>query len=104
MFGFKRKRQEETLPDEDYSFAGEFETPENTQERLSRLRGETEPTNTPLTREEHRLSGKGRYELDPVTRRLTEAGKTARLKRRLNIAMLVLVVLIVVTYLVLFLL
>ncbi|TGE66421.1 hypothetical protein [Weissella confusa] len=104
MFGFKRRRQDENLSDEDYSFAGEFEKPENTQERLSRLRGESEPTNTPLTREEHRLSGKGRYELDPVTRRLTEVGKTARLKRRLNITIIVLIILIVVTYLVLFLL
>ncbi|MDA5457042.1 hypothetical protein B817_485 [Weissella confusa] len=42
--------------------------------------------------------------MDPVTRRLTEAGKTARLKRRLNITIIVLIILIVVTYLVLFLL
>ena len=56
---------------------------------------------TLLTREEHRLTRHGRYELDPKTRKLTSNGKTARLKHRLNIAIVVLVMLIILTYIIL---
>lgn len=68
------------------------------------LQSQPEQVNDHLTRREYRLSGKGRYELDPITHELTPAGKSARLKHRLNIAIIVLVVLIIVTYLILFLL
>jgi hypothetical protein len=71
--------------------------------RLSRLDGEEVISNRPLTREEQRLTGRGRYELDANTRKLTSAGKTARLKHRLNVAIIVMVILIVITYLILFL-
>ena len=67
---------------------------------------EDEPTSSVaselLTREEHRLTRHGRYELDSQTRKLTKNGKTARLRHRLNLAIIVLIVLIVITYLVLF--
>lgn len=57
---------------------------------------------TLLTREEHRLTRHGRYELDPQTRKLTKDGKTTRLKHRLNIAIVVLIGLIILTYIILF--
>lgn len=57
---------------------------------------------TLLTREEHRLTRHGRYELDPQTRKLTNDGKTTRLKHRLNIAIVVLIGLIILTYIILF--
>lgn len=56
---------------------------------------------TLLTREEHRLTRHGRYELDSQTRKLTSNGKTTRLKHRLNIAIGVLVMLIILTYIIL---
>ncbi|WP_439818286.1 hypothetical protein [Weissella paramesenteroides] len=55
-----------------------------------------------LTREEHRITRHGRYELDSQTRKLTKNGKTSRLKHRLNVTIIVLIVLIIMTYLVLF--
>lgn len=56
----------------------------------------------PITRAEYRLSGKGRYELDQETGVLTDAGKTERLKHRLNMTMVVLVILIIIVYILLF--
>lgn len=56
----------------------------------------------PITRAEYRLSGKGRYELDQQTGKLTIEGKTNRLKHRLNLAMVWLIVLIIVVYILLF--
>lgn len=55
-----------------------------------------------LTREEHRITRHGRYELDSQTRKLTKNGKTSRLKHRLNVTIIVLIVLIIMTYLILF--
>ena len=55
-----------------------------------------------LTREEHRITRHGRYELDSQTRKLTKNGKTSRLKHRLNVTIIVLIVLIIITYLILF--
>lgn len=55
-----------------------------------------------LTREEHRITRHGRYELDAQTRKLTKNGKTSRLKHRLNVTIIVLIVLIIITYLILF--
>jgi|GEM_PF-4257719 len=82
------------------------ETPEtiveDTQSRLQRLSGQVEPTGDVLTRRENHLTSKGRYELDPVTRQLTPAGKTARLKRRLLLTNITLIILIILTYLILF--
>lgn len=57
---------------------------------------------TLLTREEHRLTRHGRYELDPQTRKLTKTGKTTRLKHRLNMAIAILMGLILLTYVILF--
>ncbi|GED36106.1 hypothetical protein [Weissella hellenica] len=57
---------------------------------------------TLLTREEHRLTRHGRYELDPQTRKLTKTGKTTRLKHRLNMAIAILIGLILLTYVILF--
>lgn len=57
---------------------------------------------TLLTREEHRLTRHGRYELDPQTRKLTKKGKTTRLKHRLNMAIGILIGLILLTYVILF--
>lgn len=56
----------------------------------------------PITRAEYRLSGKGRYELDKETGLLTDAGKTDRLKHRLNLVIGWLVVLIIIVYILLF--
>ncbi|MCM0582417.1 hypothetical protein H9L19_01380 [Weissella diestrammenae] len=56
----------------------------------------------PLTREERRLTRKGKYELDEVTRQLTPTGKTARLKYRLNWLIVFLMTSIVVVWLILF--
>lgn len=56
----------------------------------------------PITRAEYRLSGKGRYELNPETGKLTTDGKTERLKHRLNIAIVWLVILIIIVYILLF--
>jgi hypothetical protein len=89
---FVKRPAEKTVPEED------------TVARLSRLAGEEIPSDRALTRREYRLTGKGRYQLDPVTRKLTPFGKQVRLKHRLNIAMIVLGVLIIATYLILFLL
>ena len=77
-------------------------TTEDTRSRLQRLSGQAEPTGDVLTRRENRLTSKGRYELDPITRQLTPAGKTARLKRRLFWTNVTLGILIVLTYLILF--
>ncbi|WP_407196692.1 hypothetical protein [Weissella hellenica] len=57
---------------------------------------------TLLTREEHRLTRHGRYELDPQTRKLTKTGKTTRLKHSLNMAIAILIGLILLTYVILF--
>lgn len=56
----------------------------------------------PITRAEYRLSGKGRYELDQTTGKLTDEGKTDRLKHRLNVLMVWLVILIIIVYILLF--
>jgi len=58
----------------------------------------------PITRAEYRLSGKGRYELDQTTGKLTIEGKTDRLKHRLNVIIAWLVVLIIMVYVLLFML
>lgn len=88
--------------DEDYSYAGEFDKAEDTLSRLSRLSGEDTPTDQALTRKEQRLSGKGKYPIDPITRKLTPEGKTRRLKHRLNLTIMVLIVLILLAYAILF--
>jgi len=72
---------------------------ETTFEQLKR--GAGGDANRPLTREENRLTRKGKYELDQETRKLTPQGKTARLKYRLNWAMVWLVIGIVLTWLIL---
>ncbi|RRG17365.1 hypothetical protein D3P96_08120 [Weissella viridescens] len=69
--------------------------------RLAAVKPNLEQLNPPLTRKEYRLTGRGKYELDPQTRKLTPFGLTTRLKHKLNIAILVLCVLIVLTYVIL---
>lgn len=54
-----------------------------------------------MTRGDYRLSHKGRYEIDQIAHQLTPAGKTARLRHRLNLAIVFLGSLIVICYLVL---
>lgn len=76
--------------------------PEDTVHRLSRLSGEEELSEQAITRGEYKATGRGRYPLDPVTRKLTPEGKRLRLKRRLNITMITLVLLIIVVYLIFF--
>lgn len=69
-------------------------------EQLKRHSGED--LKKPLTRAENRLTHKGKFEIDPETRKLTPTGKTDRLKYRLNWAILWLVLGCVITWLVLF--
>ncbi len=72
---------------------------EDVHERLKRYAGGDQQA---LTRAENRLTGKGRYELDPSTRKLTPLGKQMRLRRRLNITMGLLSLMIIITWLILF--
>lgn len=72
---------------------------EDVHERLKRYAGGDQQA---LTRAENRLTGKGRYELDPSTRKLTPLGKQMRLRRRLNITMGLLILMIIITWLILF--
>lgn len=76
--------------------------PEDTLHRLSRLSGEVEPSDQVLTRREFKTTDKGKYPLDPATRKLTPEGKRLQLRHRLNIAIIVLVVAIILVYLILF--
>ncbi|GEA95002.1 hypothetical protein WVIC16_80012 [Weissella viridescens] len=69
--------------------------------RLAAVKPDLEKLDPPLTRKEYRLTGRGKYELDPETRKLTAFGLTTRLKHKLDTAMVVLCVLIVVTYIIL---
>ncbi len=54
-----------------------------------------------MTRGDYRLSRKGRYEINQTTHRLTPAGKTTRLRHRLNITIIILGLLIIGCYIVL---
>lgn len=79
--------------------AGVADKDADIRERLKRYAGSDHQA---LTRAENRLTGKGRYELDPITRKLTPLGKQMRLRRRLNITMGILVLIIITTWLILF--
>lgn len=78
----------------------EEEETESVFEQLKRHSGED--LKKPLTRAENRLTHKGKFEIDPQTRKLTSTGKTDRLKYRLNWAILWLVVGSLITWLILF--
>lgn len=69
---------------------------ESTFEQLKRQSGGN--INRPLTRAENRLTHKGKFALDPITRKLTPEGKTARLKYRLNWVIIWLILGIVITW------
>ncbi|MDR3191091.1 MAG: hypothetical protein LBT80_07815 [Lactobacillaceae bacterium] len=73
---------------------------EDTRTRLTRYAGGDDTQ--ALTREENRLTRKGRYELNPQTRKLTPLGYQMRLKHRLNLLILGLVAVLILTFLVLF--
>lgn len=75
---------------------------EDTLHRISRLSGDEQPTDRVLTRHEFKATDKGKYPLDPVTRKLTVEGKRLRLKHRLNLAIIILLVAIIFVYLILF--
>ncbi|AEJ23990.1 hypothetical protein PAF15_05090 [Weissella koreensis] len=81
------------------TLSAEEET-ESVFEQLKRYSGED--LKKPLTRAENRLTHKGKFEIDPETRKLTPTGKTDRLKYRLNWIILWLVLGCVITWLVLF--
>lgn len=69
-------------------------------DRIAAVRPKLDQFNPPLTRKEWRLTGRGKYEFDAQTRKLTQFGLTVRLEHRLNLMMLVLLALVVVTYIV----
>ncbi|WP_246163771.1 hypothetical protein [Weissella coleopterorum] len=80
----------------------ELEDSESVFEQLKRYSGDD--LKKPLTRAENRLTHKGKFEINPQTRKLTPAGKTDRLKYRLNWTIFWLILGSIVTWLILFLL
>ncbi|MBM7617829.1 hypothetical protein JOC36_001406 [Weissella uvarum] len=83
-------------------FEEKYQNYQEKKQREAQVKTTLAQMDPPLTRKEYRLTGRGKYELDPQTRRLTQFGLTTRLKHKLNLVILVLLGLILVTYIILF--